>query len=39
MGFRCDEAALAVGAMMEDAEEADEYARAAAGTIFDVDPK
>jgi hypothetical protein len=41
VGFRCDEAALAVVDMMEeDAEEAVEYARAAAtGLIFDVDPK
>lgn len=40
MGFKCEEAALAVGAMMEeDAEGVDEYARAAAGPIFDVDPK
>jgi hypothetical protein len=43
MGFSCDEAALAaVVAMMDedaDAEEALEYARAATGLIFDVDPK
>jgi hypothetical protein len=41
VGFRCDEAAPAVVAMMEEDGEYEEveYARAATGLIFDVDPK